>query len=189
MAAPILQQLDTLERDLRSMRIEFEKFFAGGADVAPEALVFELARRIRDLRLLTHGVAEAFRLGSLEAQFNSYREMFQRRLRSRELGAEGPRPPLPAEDEPQPREKVVIDPRQGIVVRERVPSEVAEALHRELSQGNSKLGKVDATTLLGFLERQAADLRARTGCVSVRFRLVHEEGELRLKAKPVSAGG
>jgi hypothetical protein len=66
---------------------------------------------------------------------------------------------------------------------------VAEALHRELCQGNSKLGKVDATTLLGFLEKQAADLRARTGCTSVRFRLVQEEGELRLKAKPVAAGG
>jgi hypothetical protein len=189
MAPPILQQLDTLERDLRSMRIEFERFFAGGADVAPESLVLELARRIRDLRLLTHGVAEGFRLTTLEAQFNSYREMFQRRLRSREIGAETSHLPQRAADEPPPPERVVIDPRQGIVVRERVPSEVAEALHRELCQGNSKLGKVDATTLLGFLERQAADLRARTGCSSVRFRLVQEEGELRLKAKPVGAGG
>lgn len=185
MAPPILQQLDALEHDLRGMRIEFERFFGGGIDVAPEQLVLDLAVRIRDLRSQTHGAVEAFRLGSLEAQFNSYREMFQRRLRNRELGiaeARRSQQPVAAAAAPEP---AVLDPRQGVVVRDRVPSAVAEALHRELCQGNSRLGKVDSATLLGFLERQASNLRARTGCTSVRFRVVHEDGELRLKARPV----
>lgn len=185
MATSIFQQLDTLEQDLRAMRVEFERFFAGGIDVAPEDLLLELAQRIRELRGQTRGVAEAFRLGSLEAQFSSYREMFQRRLRNRELGADGPR--LPAADAAPPRAPVVLDPRQGVVVGTTVSSEVAEALHRELCRGKSKLGKVDPATLLVFLERQAADLRARTGCTSVRFRLVDEGGELRLKARPVGS--
>jgi hypothetical protein len=167
------------------MRIEFERFFGGGIDVAPEQLVLDLAMRIRDLRGQTHGAVEAFRLGSLEAQFNSYREMFQRRLRNRELGiAEARRLQQPVAAGPSP-EPAALDPRQGIVVRDQVPSAVAEALHHELCQGNSRLGKVDSATLLGFLERQASDLRARTGCTSVRFRVVHEDGELRLKARPV----
>jgi hypothetical protein len=107
--------------------------------------------------------------------------MFQRRLRHREIGNEGSSRPQPAAEAPA---APALDPLGGIVVRERIPAEVAEALHRELCRGRSRLGNVDATTLLGFLERQASDLRARTGCTGVRFRLVEEDGELRLKARP-----
>jgi hypothetical protein len=184
---PILHELDALERDLRAMRIEFERFFAGTLDVPPEGLFLELALRIRDLRTQTRGVVESFRLGSLEAQFNSYREMFQRRLRNKELGMEGPRPQQPAEaaaPSESESEKPDVDPRQGVVIGERVSSAVAEALHRELREGGSRLGRVDTATLAAFLERQAADLRARTGCANVRFRVVYEDGELRLKARP-----
>jgi hypothetical protein len=187
-AAPVLGQLDALERDLRAMRIEFERFFAGGVDVAPEGLFVELSLRIRDLRTQTRGVVESFRLGSLEAQFNSYREMYQRRLLNQELGTAGRRPPQTAAPA-APTQTAAVDYREGVVVgeNEKVPSAAAEALHRELEQGGSRLGRVDAATLASFLERQAADLRARTGCAAVRFRVVHEDGELRLKARPEGA--
>jgi hypothetical protein len=174
------EDIDRLDREVQQLRIEFERFFSGAQPLPPEELRHRIQGQLRQLRNRTATTAvEGFRLGELEARFNSYNELFNRRLRDREEGRHAPRiaPPAPA----APR----FDPEQGIVVREAVDPAAAEALYTGLRSGSGEGPKFDLDSFQTYLERQAASIREKTGCAQVQFRLAREDGKLKLKARPV----
>jgi hypothetical protein len=125
-----------------------------------------------------------FRLGALEAQLNSYGEMFSRRLRVREEGKEAPRHTASGAF---PRHDVDA----GVVVGPRCEQDAVEALFQGLAERNPRGATMDLDTFRGYLERQVAQIRDKTGCTAVQFRVVNEDGKVKLKAKPVgpAAGG
>ena len=81
------QQLDQLADAIEKFKIDFERFLAGATLIPPEEQRMKLVRDLRELRGANlRASAEQFRLASLEARFNSYTELFNRRLRDREEG-------------------------------------------------------------------------------------------------------
>jgi hypothetical protein len=50
---------------------------------------------------------------------------------------------------------------------------------------------MDLDTFRGYLQKQMTQIRDKTGCDAVQFRVVNEDGKVKLKAKPVGgrAGG
>ena len=64
----------------------------------------------------------------------------------------------------------------------------AEALYQGLAAGG-EAARFDLGTFHSYLERQAAAIRAKTGCEGVQFRLAREDGKLKLKARPIGASG
>jgi hypothetical protein len=178
---PGLQEaLDQLGRDIRQMQIDFERFFNGGLPVPPEEIRGRVQAQLKSLRNQTLNTAvDSFRLGDFEARFNSYNELFNRRLRDREEGRQ-PTRALPVE---RPR----YDPLRGIVVGERIDPEAAAALYQGLAAGPGEAPRFDLDSFQSYLMRQAAAIRAKTGCAEVQFRLADEDGKLKLKARPITA--
>ena len=174
--------LDQIESMLQEFRVQFSRFFAGDRAVPPEDLREELKARLRQARSgpATGGVrsvADLFRLTQLEAQFNTYSELFNRRLRQRE---EGPR---------RSGAFSVIRPASPTAAMQGLSPEHVEELHQELYHGNSGDGTPDAAPSLerfgAYLQAQAEALWRRTGCSDVAFRISTGEGRRRLLVRPI----
>ena len=124
---------------------------------------------------------DSFRLSDMEARFNSYNELFNRRLRDSEEGrhlAARPAPP------PAPRR---YDPAQGIVFGDRIDPQAAEALYQGLAASPGDGPRFDLDSFQTYLARQVTAIREKTGCTEVQFRLAAEDGKIKLKARPVAA--
>lgn len=170
-------RIERLESAVQEMRVEFEKFFNGSREVPPEDLREEIQGEIRQLRNANlRAVADNFRLTQVEARFNSFSEMFRRRLRDAEEG----RRTVPAASRPRS-----VDPQHGVVMGGAVDDEAVQALYAGLARGGGK-PKFDLDSFRGYLEKQVGAIRAKTGCARVRFRLVPDGDRLKLKAKPLA---
>jgi hypothetical protein len=177
----ISEALDQLARDVRQLQVDFERFFNGGLPFPPDELRGRIQALLRNLRNTNITAAvDNFRLGDLEARFNSYNEMYNRRLRDRE---EGRHPHRVIAFVETPR----FDPRGGIVFGSEIDSDAAEALYRGLISGPGDGPKFDLDSFQGYLRRQTAAIREKTGCTEVQFRVAEEDGKLKLKARAVPA--
>lgn len=183
--APALGEVfDQLARDIRQLQIDSERFFNGGLPLPPDELRNRIQAQIRNLRTLKiQSTLDSFRLGDLEARFNSYNELFNRRLRERE---EGRRPGGLPVAHPERRR---YDAREGITLGGSLDSEAVEALYQGLASRPGDGPKFDLDSFEKYLARQIAALREKTGCDQVQFRLAEEEGKLKLKARPVPRTG
>jgi hypothetical protein len=168
-------ELDRLEQDIHLLRIDFERFLSGDLDLPPDRFRDSIRTQIASLQSAAKAPVDAFRLGALEARFHSYSELFNRRLRARELqhGATRRTPTRPASD-----------PSQGIVLGQHLDADGVAPLYRHLYRDQTA-GAMDLRTFTDYLARQHQLIRERTGCSKVSFRIVEENGKKKLKAKPV----
>jgi hypothetical protein len=174
--------IDQLGQSVRHMRIEFERFFNGALPVPPLALLESIQDEIRRLRNGNlKGVADNFRLGSIEAHFNSLHELISRRLRDLEEGRNAAAHAAPVARGQQ------LDVESGVVMGEVVDPEAAEALYRGLVSAGDNAPRFDLATFRTYLDRQLSSIREKTGCSEVQFRLAREGGHTKLKAKPIRA--
>ena len=151
---------------------------AGQMPAPPDDLRERISARLRDLRALNLGAAETFRLGTLEAQFNSLGELHGRRLREREDGRRaGAR--VPEARPPQ------YDAFAGIAIAQSAQAEALEAIYNGLYSG-AGAGRVDFDSFRGYIQGQVEAIQRKTGCSQVVFRVTNEEGRLKLKAKPLA---
>ena len=174
--------IDQLETEIRRLRIEFERFFSGALHVPPDELRNRVQAQLRTLRNFNAGTAvDRFRLGTLEARFNSYNELFSRRLRERE---EGRLRAVPAP--PPPSTAPLYDLAIGVAIGPRPEPAAVAALFAGVAAGGGEGGpRFDLAGFEAYLQRQVAAIRDKTGCDEVQFRLATEDGKLKLKARPV----
>lgn len=174
------EALDQLARDIRQLQIDFERFFNGGLPLPPEEQRNRVQAQLRNLRNLNMTSAvESFRLNDLEARFNTYNELFNRRIRDIEEGRRGPHKVFAFV------EKQRFDPRGGILFGSEIDPEAAEALYHGLAAGAGDGPRFDLDSFQTYLRRQTEAIRQKTGCAEVQFRVAEEEGKLKLKARPV----
>jgi hypothetical protein len=178
----LAEVFDRLDRDIKQLRVDFERFFSGALPFPPEELRTRVQAQIRTLRGVNlKNFADNFRLSDLEARFNSYNELFNRRLRDAEEGRRPVTRPVPI---PVSR----FDPEKGIVFGDRIDPEAVEALYQGLAAAPGDGGpRFDLDSFQTYLTRQVAAIREKTGCAQVQFRLAAEDGKLKLKARPVGA--
>jgi hypothetical protein len=180
--------IDQLEAEIRRLRIEFERFFSGALHVPPDELRNRVQAQLRTLRNVNAGTAvDRFRLGTLEARFNSYNELYSRRLREREEGRLRAAPAAPARAAPP-----LYDPAVGVAIGPRPEPAAVAALFAGVAGvagvaagGGEGAPRFDLAGFEAYLQRQAAAIRDKTGCDEVQFRLATEDGKLKLKARPV----
>lgn len=166
--------IDVVERDLQQLRVEFERYFNGALDLPPHDLRDQIKKRIRLLRGQTQGPVENFRLNTLEARFNSYNEMFNRRVRDIEEG----RASVRNRDNPSR-----VNVEEGVMVSGRIDDSAAAAFYQRLYGDSDAAEKIDIDRFRGYLNQQTQKIRQRTGCRQVQFRLAREDGRFKLKAK------
>lgn len=163
---------------IHQFRIEVQRYFAGDVHIPPESQKDRLASRIRQLRNSgLRGVAESFRLSTLEAQFNSQVEFFNRKMREREQGGQRRLAPV---------EPAAPDPAQGVVYGQGGHASAVEILYKGLYlQSGNRNPSMDLEKFREFVDKQADAIRAKTGCSDIQFRVEVEDGKPKLKAKPV----
>ena len=173
---PRAGELERLEQDIHTLRIDFDRFLSGDLDVPPYQFRDSIRSQITSLQSAAKTAVDSFRLGALEARFHSYNELFNRRLRAREIqhtaNRRAPRTP-------------VVDPSAGIVLGQNFDADGVAPLFRHLYRDETTAGAMDLGTFTDYLARQHRLIRERTGCVKVSFRIVEEDGKKKLKAKPV----
>ncbi len=173
------QRIERLEQRIHDLRVDFERFFNGDLPAPPDTLRARIQSELRALRgVQLQTPVDTFRIAQLEARFNSYSELFNRRVREREEGSHRQRahaePPAP------------LDPAKGVVVGPQVTEAAAAALYRGLAT-DAGYARFDLDTFRSYLDRQLESIRSRTGCAEVQFRLISEDGRTKLKAKPLGA--
>jgi hypothetical protein len=175
--------LDQLGRDIQQLRVDFERFFNGALPFPPDELRGRVQAQIRQLRGMSNlaTAVDGFRLGDMEARFNSYNELFNRRVRDAEEGRHPAARPAPP---PAPRR---YDPERGIVFGDRIDPQAAEALYQGLAASPGDAPRFDLDSFQTYLARQVTAIREKTGCTEVQFRLAAEDGKIKLKARPVAA--
>ncbi len=169
--------IDQLERMVRDLRIEYERFFNGALDLPPEALRTEIQVELRRLRNANlKGVEDNFRLSNLEAKLNSLNELSGRRIRAQEEGRG-------TAVRPEPR--VRHDPQRGVVMDDTSSPGAVEALYQRLHQAAGNRPRFDLESFRSYLDRQLGAIREKTGARRVVFRIAEEQGKMKLKARPL----
>ena len=169
------REIDQLAALIQKFRVDSQRFFAGDLLLPPEEMRDKIVAELRRLRGSgLKGAAASFRLGSLEAQFQSHLDLFGRRLRAREQGAAGVAARAESASTP--------DPEKGVILGQRDSSAAVEALFKGLYQRNPTM---DLERFRAYIQRQAETIRAKTGCREIQFRIAVQDGKTKLKAKPV----
>ena len=173
------RELDLLERAIRDLKIEFDKFFNGARAIPPEDLRTRIQHRFQRLRgRQMRAFANQFRLNTLETKLNVLNEHWNRRLREMEHAAQRRSPAhLPAARGPDPASGIDLD---GTSNRAEV-----EALYNELYSSSGRSKKTDFDSFRSYLDTQIVKLREKTGCKQVQFRVTGEGSNTKLKAKPI----
>lgn len=169
------REVDRLAAAIQKFRVDSQRFFAGDLPLPPDELRDRIGTELRRLRGSSlKGAAASFRLGTLEAQFQSHLDLFGRRLRAREVGDSR------AAKTREPQE--VLDARQGVVVGPRENADAVAALYEGLYHHKPKM---DLERFHAYIDRQAEVIRTKTGCREIQFRIAVQDGKAKLKAKPI----
>lgn len=164
---------------IHQFRVDVQRYFAGDINIPPETQKDRLTTRIRQLRNSgLRGVAENFRLGTLESQFNSQVDFYNRKMREREMGGQRRLAPV--------AEAAAPDPAQGVVYGKSGHDNAVEVLYKGIYlQSGSRTPSMDLEKFRDFVGKQAEAIRAKTGCSDIQFRVEIEDGKPKLKAKPI----
>jgi hypothetical protein len=191
------EDLEWLAKGIRQLQIEWEKFFSGVEKKPPNEAKDRLEGVIRRYAYTEiRNNAERFRYQSLVARYNTFSELWNKRLRAREegrvAGLHVPRtlaslaPPAPAPPAPPAR---TASPTGEVRIQQ--PDRDAEALRTLFDQFLAKRKETGETGTVKFeafqklVSQQATRILAAKGAKAVDFRLETKDGKVSLKAKVV----
>ena len=181
--------MDRLEKRMKLLQVDFQRFFSGAIDQPPEDMANSIRNDLRSLRNMgTLSPSQSYRLGALEARFTSYSQLNQRRMRQQEIAA----PQHPSRgSSPSPRRR--RDPRQGVVVPAGSGgSEAVADLYEQLyPDGSGEARGISLDRFSSYLSQHVERIREKTGCSEVRVRVHEEGGHRKLNVHPLhpTSGG
>jgi hypothetical protein len=200
---PLAEDLETIERSIRRLQIEWDKFFGGFEKKPPGDLKLRLEAL---LRLHAHSeirnATERFRYQGLTARYNTLSELWNKRLRAKEegraFGAHGlkaevlpPAPPPPPEVEaPRPAAAAAARAQETEIRVKNPERDVAavQALYQRFLAERKRTGETAGVKYESFqklIGQQTQRLLAEKGGQAVDFRLETKDGRVSLKAKVV----
>jgi hypothetical protein len=189
--------LNQLEQMFRQLQIEWEKFFGGVERKAPNELrtrVEAIVKRYAYTEIRNN--TERFRYQALASRFNTFNELWNKRMRAieegRPLGLHGRAAVVAA---PVPGKPAAAAPRAvpsgGGEFRVRSAEQDASAvrgLYEKFLQARQQAGEKGTVKFDNFqklISQQATKIMADKGAQAVDFRLETKEGKVSLKAKVV----
>ena len=199
MAHALEQDIEDLEQSIRRLQIEWDKFFGGVEKTPPNQLKRQTEQLIR--RHAGQEIRAAvlrFRYQSLTARYNTYNELWQKRLRAIEEGRpwHGPKTiaaPPPAEPEQRrPAARAAAggggDSGEYRVRNQLGDGETVKRLYDQFVEARRASGDNSAVKFESFhklIAQQTSRILSEKGAQAVDFRLEQKDGKVSLKAKPV----
>jgi len=193
------EDLDALERSIRQIQIEWDKFFGGIEKKPPNDMKTRLEALIRrHANAEIRNNTERFRYQTLTARYNTLNELWSKKLRLREEGKAFGVHGLKAEALPPPPPPAPAAPRHagahgGPVEQFRVQNPERDAqtvrdLYESFLQArrsNGETAPVKYESFQKLIGQQASRILSDKGGQAVEFRLEKKEGKVSLKAKVV----
>lgn len=185
MSTSIAEDLKILEVKVGQLKRDYEHYFLGSRPREPQQLRSEVQKLILIFsNSPIQNTAERFRFNSINSRFQAFkrqwdetlrkidagtysRHVFKARLHERERGDE-PAKPTPGSGPA---------PQQGDALFESY-REAAAACGQDVS-------RLTPSRLDAVVKKQEAALREKLGCEKVNFRVVVQDGKVKLKASPV----
>jgi hypothetical protein len=194
----ITDDIEVLDRSIRQLQIEWEKFF-GGAERKPpldlKAKVETVIRRWAYTEIRNN--TERFRYQTLTSRYNTFNELWMKRMRlmeeGRPLGVHGPRA-LPLAPAPGEVARTAGLAAGGApsgefrIARPEEDREAVRALFDQYMQERRRAGEDGAVRFESFekiIAQQASRILVEKGGQAVDFRLETKDGKVTLKARPV----
>lgn len=174
-------RLKLLESNVNKLKSEYDQFFLGVLKTPPEKLASDVAREIRLLSTATvTNTALKFRIQQVVSRYNTYLQYWQRNLRDLEEGRV-PRRRLASQVSEAPGPEAIE------ISSTETDREGMEALFRALVREYRKCGVAapDISKVRNMVREQTNALKDKYGCDKVAYRVLSEEGRVKIKATPV----
>jgi len=202
----INDDLNDIERGIRQIQVEWEKFFGGLERKPPNDLKTRLERLIRSYAgTEIRNATDRFRYQTLTARYNTFNELWNKRLRAKEegraLGFHGrfeklheqrmaDQAPPPEDALPELELPRVPAPRTGEIRVEspELDREAMRALYDRFLDARQRVGEAGAVKFDSFqklIAQQATRIITEKGAQAVDFRLETKDGKVSLKARAI----
>jgi hypothetical protein len=201
------EELNGLERDLRTMKIEYEQYFGGGRPRPPSDTIWRIEQVIKKYgeRAAELNFGQRYRYNTLASTYAKYADMFRKRMKAREEGrevkhfgaaareiaaqrAKSAPPPPPPPPEPSAR-RAAAGAAGGFTMATADPGkegEKVQKLYEALIEAKKTAGeKTDGLTLDSFkkfVTSKTDQLKGQKG-KEVEFAVSTEGGQVKLKAR------
>jgi hypothetical protein len=194
------EELNSLEDNLRRLKIEYDVYFAGGSKKPPEDIEWRVRNTLRkcgDGRSLSF--QQQFRYNTLAQKYGVFSDVWRRKLKIKEEGYRRPQDALLAiqglrpDEEKAAAEAVGSTRRKGArqpfrfeISDPQCDVQAAQALFAALSDARKSFGtqsEAKFDSFLQFLCRKTAEIRTQYGCGAVEYAVVIEGGQVKLKAR------
>jgi hypothetical protein len=179
-------RISKLEKDIQKLKTAYDQYFAGVERKTPDKLAETVAREVRTLTAtVVNNTALRFRAQQAISRYQVFLTYWQKNLRDLEDGKKPRRRamgPVAAQNTaPGVFEISTVKTQRGEMEK------LFSALTREYRRTGS--GKIpDMGKMRRALEDQTKTIREKYGSEKVAFRIVNEDGKVKIKASPVNKG-
>jgi hypothetical protein len=189
--ANIDEDLQVLDAKVKQLRLDYEQYFLGSRPRVPNVLRGEVQKMMSYYaNVPIQNTALRFRFNNLRARYFSFRRHWDETVRKIEEGTYE-RNVFKANLHERERAERRAKGGAGVAPAAEAPAPgpaAPEGLFGEYVAARKRCGLAGGVTPEQFerqLRVQETAIREKTGCQSVRFRVVVEDGKAKLKATPV----
>jgi hypothetical protein len=198
--ATIDEELGTLERDIRQLKIEYDQYFGGGRKRPPteiewriDLMVKRYAERGGDLKF-----AQRFRYNNLSQTYAKYKDIFRKRTAQKEEGKVQRHFGAAAKEIETARAKKEADEKAAAAAAadskafrmtcsepERETEKVDQLYHAFLQAkqtAGEATGKLSRSSFNEFVLKKTKELQKQKNCRDVEYVVEVVEGQVKLKA-------
>lgn len=175
------EDMAKLQRYFRMLEREYEQWFSGALPKPPwetQKVCEDIVRKYANNQ--PRNLAEQSLFSMLQARFNTYMEMWNRRTRLKEEGR------LPGGPEEKVRRASVakIAPKEAPASPGDGFREVFDTFVAAKQKAGERVGKLSYESFKKTLEKQADQLRSTRGFKDVKFAVAVKDGKVSVVAKP-----
>jgi hypothetical protein len=204
MATTIDEDLNSIERDIRTLKIEYEQFFGGGRKRPPTDTQWRLETLVRrcNEKLGELNFGQRFKLNNLTQTYAKYQDFWRKKTAQRESGTTqrhfgAAAKAIEAERERKAAEQAATRGAADSAAEARKPfvfsfsdpeneKEKLETLYKKLVEARTETGEQSGVPSLKdfakFVRTKTADLKSKGGN-EVEYTVSIESGKVKLKAK------
>jgi len=193
------EELELLDDNLRRLKIEYEKYFNGGAKRPPTDLDWKVRaflKKYSDNRRLTH--SQRFKFNTLVHKFAVYNDLWRQKLKIREEGYRRPQDALLSisglrtDEEHQAEEALSSKRHYHLKPFSVVCSEIEKdhdgvrALFDAFMDARKRVGTPGSgsfESFQDFVRAKTDQIRREQRCTAVEYTVEAHDGQVRLKAK------
>lgn len=191
------EDLSQLEKDIRTLKIEYEQYFGGGRKRPPADTQWRVELVIKRYgdRGADMNNGQRFRYSNLTQTYAKYTEIWRKRLQQKEEGKTRRHFGAAAraiEAERAERAARVRGGKPALIFATAVTDPAKEAnkierLYRELLEARVRAGEKSVAPSLEhfqrFVRRKTQELKEKKGCEAVEYIVAVEGGRVKLKAR------